>query len=132
MNSVVKLKLSFSQQKTIFIVVQLFEVCYYDCPLIGNPIDYQPGFENPNQNNMIPQEIIEKGPQFRQSMGRRSQTVPMQLEEDDNYFQNISDIDPYMNSFCIKGRITKKSKIRSFGKEGKVFSIVIFDGQTSI
>lgn len=37
-NTIVKLKLSYSIEKDIYIVVQFFEVCYYDCPLIGNPV----------------------------------------------------------------------------------------------
>jgi len=89
-NSIGKFSLTFKKEKNLFIIFDLIEVIYYDCPLIGHPVDFSLNQINPNKSNMIPKEIIEKKPAFQNVIqGVEKFEIPLTFEEAEMYYMKI-------------------------------------------
>lgn len=150
-NDIIEAALLKKDQTSTLLMLCDFKVVFSKVPrVVGKPVLYREGAENPSGNNEIPSEVLRKqtetvtNPQTSTAKplaeDNKQPSGGYRIESDDendeqDHYTLIANLNHYDRSFKIRGRIIKKTPIKSFntkGKEGCVFNIIIKDESQAI
>ena len=136
------------EQNNNFMILYEFNVIYSMVPSqIGEPLKFEAGKSNPRGSNAIPDAVIfgDKGSgnaggnALPEEFKQNAQPFHIEMDRSDtspDHFTEIASLGHYDRSFKIRGRVIKKSPMRSFkrkdGSDGYVFNVIIKDSTKGI